>query len=519
MLLLRLHPQCWPVATDLSRASAHRARTTICFYPNRVCDWLFWMIFKSVRLVVLLVSLISGSRADAEQHEGVLPNFLFILSDDQTFDAIGRAGAWSISTPNLDRLAQRGTTFSHVYNMGAWNGAVCVASRTMLNTGRSVWRAYAASERLDAEIQEGRLWSQLMSKAGYETYFSGKWHLQSRAEPVFDHCGTTTPGMMMTDQSVYYRPGKATDDPWTPDDPKWGGYWQDGVHLTQKTADEGIAFLRQANAQSRPYFLYLGFNAPHDPRQAPRRFVDAYPSDTIELPPNFLPEYPYAEQLKVGRGMRDEQLAPHPRTEAAVKLQRAEYFAIISHLDEQVGRVLDELEALGGNKNTIVIFTSDHGLSVGSHGFLGKQNMYEHALRVPLIIAGPGVAANAVIDTRIYLQDIMPTTLRLARAEIPAYVEFLDLVPMMKGDPARHHATIYSAYMGSQRMLIRDGYKVIAYPEIDVLRLYDLEKDPHERVDLAGTWRGKLKLVGLKRALRKMEKQMKDPIITGQFEF
>ncbi|HAV61561.1 MAG TPA: choline-sulfatase, partial [Verrucomicrobiales bacterium] len=108
----------------------------------------------------------------------------------------------------------------------------------------------------------------------------------------------------------------------------------------------------------------------------------------------------------------------------AVKVHRQEYYAIITHMDAQIGRILDALEATGKADNTHIFFTADHGLAVGHHGLLGKQNMYEHSLRPPLIVAGPGIPRGRRIEARVYLQDIMPTTLELAGAPVPDHVEF-----------------------------------------------------------------------------------------------
>ena len=117
--------------------------------------------------------------------------------------------------------------------------------------------------------------------------------------------------------------------------------------------------------------------------------------------------------------VRDERLAPFPRNEYAVKVNRQEYYALITHMDEQIGRILEALDKTGLTDSTYVIFTADHGLSVGHHGLIGKQNLYEHSTQVPFIITGPDIKSDHIINTPIYLQDIMPTTLELAEVDIP----------------------------------------------------------------------------------------------------
>jgi arylsulfatase A-like enzyme len=244
--------------------------------------------------------------------------------------------------------------------------------------------------------------------------------------------------------------------------------------------------LQQASTETQPFFMYLAFNAPHDPRQSPQSFVDRYPVDSIRLPESFLPEYPFKDKIGCGPGLRDEKLAPFPRTEFSVKVHRQEYYAIISHMDQQIGRILKAIEATGKAENTWIFFTADHGLAVGNHGLMGKQNLYDHSVRVPFIAVGPGVKAGARIDRPIYLQDVMPTTLELANTEKPAYVEFKSLLPNLLGGPGEtpNQRPIYGAYLNLQRSIRTDQYKLIVYPQANRMRLYDMKKDPREMHDL-----------------------------------
>lgn len=442
------------------------------------------------------------------------PNILFLFADDMSFETIRALGNDEIQTPHLDRLVETGTTFTHAYNMGAWHGAVCVASRTMLNTGRFVWRARALEPRLNEEIKARRFWAQLMAEAGYETYLSGKWHVQADATQAFQHTAHIRPGMPRDTPSAYQRPMAGERDPWKPWDRAQGGFWEGGTHWSEALADDGIAFLRQASASAKPFFMYLAFNAPHDPRQSPKESVDRYPLETISVPANYLPEYPYMEEMGCGRDLRDERLAPWPRTELAVKTHRREYYALITHLDAQIGRILHALEASGEADRTCIFFTADHGLAVGHHGLWGKQNMYEHSLRPPLIIAGPGIPQGRRIDTPVYLQDIMPSTLELAGRSVPLHVEFKSLLPLIRGERERQYEAIYGAYREDrQRMILRDGFKLIHYPAIDRYRLFDLRNDPEEMDDLAAEPDHAVKLEKLIHDLRKIQQTMDDPIL------
>lgn len=449
---------------------------------------------------VLLTTLVFGS-VDK-------PDILFIFADDMSYEAIGVADMLDIDTPNIDRLAAKGTRFTQAYNMGSYSPAVCIASRSMINTGRFVWEATPPKIRECAK--NGGFWSQRLQNAGYQTYMAGKWHIfGAKAESVFDVVKNVRPGMpadgyaqkvltadghnrkvVPTDAELpagYNRPKDEADyeNGWKPWDPQHGGFWEGGKHWSEVLADDGIEFIEKASEDEAPFFMYLAFNAPHDPRQAPKEFVDRYPLDRVAVPENFLPEYPLADAV-CRKDLRDERLMPYPRTEYSVQVNRQEYFAIITHMDAEIGRMLDALEASGRAENTWIFFTADHGLAVGHHGLCGKQNMYEHSMRVPFVVAGPGVAQGLSINTPIYLQDVMPTTLELAGIDPTADVDFKSLLPLLRGDSrVSHYDSIYGAYLDSQRMIVQGDWKLIHYPGIGVERLYNLKEDPMEMVDLA----------------------------------
>lgn len=439
------------------------------------------------------------------------PNVLFLFADDFSYEAVRAFGHTDIDTPNLDRLAARGTTFTRAYNMGSWSGAVCVASRTMLISGRSVWSANKIHKTTDAERQAGVLWPQLMKKAGYKTYMTSKWHIETDASKCFDVTRDVRAGMPKTVASSYNRPIADQPDAWSPFDKSLGGFWEGGTHWSEVVANHTLDFLADAKQGSDPFFIYAAFNAPHDPRQAPKEFVDRYPLSRIAMPANFLPEYPHKDAIGCSHKLRDENLAPMPRTELAVKTHRAEYYALITHLDSQIGRILDALDASGQADNTWIFFTADHGLAVGHHGLFGKQNMYDHSVRVPFLVAGPGVAKGAKNDASIYLQDVMATALDLAGAEKPAHVFFNSLRPLLNGEKSRYES-VYGAYLELQRAITHEGWKLIAYPKAKVLRLYHLTDDPQEMQDLAAKPEHAAKLKDLLQRLVKLSTELGDQV-------
>ncbi|MBC8356228.1 MAG: sulfatase-like hydrolase/transferase [Planctomycetes bacterium] len=424
------------------------------------------------------------------------PNILFIFADDQTYESIRALGNNEIETPNLDRLVRSGTTLTHAYNQGGYHGAVCVASRTMLVSGRYLWHARQLEKTIKQPEEMDRLWPRLLKKQGYDTYFTGKWHIKADPNKVFDVAQHVRGGMPKQTPEGYNRPIEGESDKWSPSDPKFGGFWQGGKHWSEVVKDDAVGYLETAAKSDNPFFMYIAFNAPHDPRQSPQEYVDRYPLSKINVPIDFLPLYPYMDAIGNSSKLRDEALAPFPRTKYSVKVNRQEYYAIITHMDHQIGLILEALKKTGQEENTYIFFTADHGLSCGHHGLLGKQNMFDHSVRVPMMIAGQGIEAGAKIDTPVYMQDIMPTTLELAGVSIPEHVKFNSLLPVLSGQKKEQYDAIYGAYRDDmQRMITDDGYKLILYPKVPKVLLFDLKNDSSEQHDLSdvATHRSRIK--------------------------
>lgn len=437
------------------------------------------------------------------------PNVVLIFTDDQTYEAIGALGNHQVKTPNIDQLYAEGTSFSHAYNMGSWSGAVCTASRSMLISGMTVWRANENRKKWHDKdsLSIASTWPKMMESAGYDTYMTGKWHVDVPADDIFQNTVHIRPGMpkdavghpqLMENYKDgdprypkimpigYNRPLSTTDTLWDPTDMSRSGFWEGGKHWSEVLKDDAINFIDVASKKDNPFFMYLAFNAPHDPRQSPQKYLDMYPVDDIELPENYQTDYEFHDEIGVGPKLRDEALAPFPRTELAIKTHLREYYALITHLDEQIGSILSELEAKGLDENTYIFFTADHGLAIGSHGLLGKQNMYDHSVRVPLLVKGPNIPSGQSVEQDVYLQDIMASALDVAGVSNANFVEFNSLLPLAK------HATsdgsldaVYGAYLGKQRMVRKDNFKLIVYPKVNTLKLFDLKNDPYELNNLA----------------------------------
>jgi arylsulfatase A-like enzyme len=426
-------------------------------------------------VAVLLLALLSLFCPDAHSQAGSptakKPNVLFLFSDDQRADTIHALGNAAISTPNLDALASRGTAFTRAYCMGSRVPAVCIPSRAMLMSGRTLFRA-------DTALKGQGTWPEQFGAAGYSTFITGKWHNQAasvtrafqqgKAEFIGGMSGHKPTELAVSDISperklVAQRPA--------------------GKLPSELFADCAVEFLQGQKDAPKPWLCYVAFNLPHDPRIASPASHAAYDSARLSIPPNFLPQHPFNNgALEI----RDEALLPWPRTASAVCKELADYYACVSFVDEQVGRILQALRSIGEEEKTIVVFSSDHGLAIGSHGLMGKQNLYDHSMRAPLIMAGPRVPQNRKSDAMCYLLDIYPTLGELAGIGAPEGSEGISLVPVLEGKTEKHRDSIFTAYANVQRAVRDERWKLIVYPQIDKQQLFDLEKDPAETRDLAG---------------------------------
>ena len=311
----------------------------------------------------------------------------------------------------------------------------------------------------------------------------------------------------------YNRPLGPDDHSWSPTDTSFGGFWEGGTHWSEVLRDDALGFIQQASQDSLPFFMYLAFNAAHDPRQAPHEFLDRYPLDKVSPPVSWLPNYPYQVEMGCGPTVRDEALAPFPRTEYALKVHNQEYYALVTHMDQQIGKILDALKASGQEENTYIFFTADHGLAMGRHGLLGKQNLFEHSVKVPFMAVGPGIKGGTQIDAPIYLQDVMASSLELAGIEKPAYVEFESVLSLAKQEEgAAQRSEIYGGYINYQRMIRQGKDKLIVFPKANKLLLFDLAADPEEQMDLAEKPEHRAKVKQLFQDLMRLQQEMGDTL-------
>ena len=411
------------------------------------------------------------------------PNVLFLFADDQRADTIAALGNPVIKTPNLDRLVASGMAFDRAYMQGGLHGATCVPSRAMLLSARPLFR-------VDEKLMRDETWPAAFGKAGYATFVSGKWHNgpQSIAKSFQTARSMFTGGMTnpMKAPLANMIDGKIAKAEIAPQ------------HACAVFADEAIRFLKEH--KGAPFFCYVPFDAPHDPHIVPAEFPIHYDAAKMPVPPDFLAQHPWNNGEMT---VRDEKLLPWPRTLERVREFNAEYYRYISYLDLQIGRVLDALAASPFAKNTIVVFAADSGVARGSHGLVGKQNVYEHSVRVPLIISGPGIAAGKRSDAMCYLFDVMPTLGKLCAVSAPATSEGMEFSAVLADAARPARARLAFAYRDVQRAIRDERWKLIRYPQVDRTQLFDLKADPHETTNLASKPEHAGKVVELRELLKR----------------
>ena len=417
--------------------------------------------------------LILANLAMAEER----PNVLILLADDLRPDAIAALGNPDVRTPNLDRLTAHGTTYTRAYCMGSNSGAVCAPSRAMLLSGKD--RFHLPQDFLvpwgDTTGQPAPpLLPEEFRKAGWRTFATGKWH-QRRNH--FHRCFDDGDAIFFGGMGPHTGLKVHTFDP-TGEYPRSAAQPMSSFSSTG-FADAAIDFIEKQSVREEPFLAWVSFTAPHDPRTPPRKIRENINDEDLTLPPNILPEHPFDNgELRI----RDEELEAWPRTPEALRRHLGDYYGMIEQLDTQVGRILKALDESGKADNTIVVFLADHGLGMGSHGLLGKQNLYEHSAGAPVIISGKGFAPGERTSQLIYLHDLVPLLYRRAGVAAP------DNLHARNPDKRVRDALVLN-YRNIQRALVEDKWKLIAYPRPEtkttLVQLFDLQADPHEMRNLA----------------------------------
>jgi len=424
------------------------------------------------------------------------PNILFLFADDMRADTIAAHGNPHIRTPTLDDLARRGFSFRNAYVFGGDSGAVCVASRAMLMSGRTLFHVQTST------LADAPLLPEVLGRAGYVTFGTGKWHNgEASWLRAFQRGRTVMFGGMSDHTKVPVRdlgPDVLLTPPRT-----------ETTFSSELFANSAIEFL-ESHKGPAPFFAYVAFTAPHDPRQPPEAYREEYYRRLPPVPPNFLPQFPFDNGAM--KGGRDENLGAWPRTERMVRDQLAEYYGMVTHLDGQIRRILDTLEATGRANDTIVVFVADNGLAIGSHGLLGKQSVFEHSTRVPMMIVGPGVPEGRSSAGLVYIHDLFPTITELAGVAAPSGIEGASLQPVWQGSTERVRDSLFLAYTKTQRAVRDERWKLIAYPALGHLQLFDLRADPHEITNLVDRPEHAAEVARLQALMRTWQSRLGDAV-------
>lgn len=445
------------------------------------------------------------------------PNILFILTDDQRPDTIHALGNNIIETPNLDRLVKSGTVFTRAH----CGSPLCVPSRAEILTGTSAF-TNGTLLRGGKGLKKGlTFWPEAMKNAGYRTWYVGKWHTAGRPTTrgyVKSNGLFASGGGKFWKPKVDYKGDEVTGyRGWIFQNDERKLFPEKGIGLTQNIskhfADAAIELINRKSDE--PFFLHVNFTAPHDPLLYPTGYNKKYDPKKMPLPTNYKPRHPFDHGNYEGR---DEKMLPWPRTKDAVQKNIAVYYSVISHMDAQIGRIIDSLKKSGQDKNTIIIFASDHGLATGSHGLMGKQNMYEHTILVPLIFAGPGIPKGEKRNAFVYLRDLFPTVCEMTSTKIPKSVESKSFHAVIQGKSKDVHKQAFGYFTDTQRMVRNQEWKLIYYPKAKRTQLFHLATDPFELKNLANVKKHQATRQKLEMALHQWQRTVNDPILPTQHE-
>ncbi len=452
-----------------------------------------------MRLSKLFLALLLTAQTGYAQQSSKPKNVLILYSDDHSYHALGAMGNKEVQTPNLDKLAASGMLFKQAHVMGGHQGAVCIPSRVMLLTGRLVNRLPGDGGTIPDSIVG---LPEVLRSSGYTTFHTGKWHSDKASHSRF----------FSTGGDIFFGGMHFEKDGGQPH-PTVYRFDSSGLYPASRKriadtfsstlyANNAIRFLNSEVAQEKPFFCYVAFTSPHDPRTPPAAFAQRYNLAHITLPPNFVPQHPFDNG---DMNVRDEQLFPRPLTKPMMQQDIANYYAMISEMDHQVGRILEALERNGLRNNTLIVFAGDNGLAVGQHGLLGKQNLYEHSIRVPMIMAGPGITAGSSYNGFNYLSDIAPTVYDYLQLDQPASVEGKSHIRVFRNPDQLVRKSIYNVYgHWSRSVKSADGYKLIRYnvDGVERTQLFNLHADPWEIDDLSSRPSMQQKVEELSRLLK-----------------
>ena len=422
------------------------------------------------------------------------PNILFIISDDQDAETLDFYGDKSCDTPVIDQLSKDGISLTSAYHMGSYRAAVCTPSRIMLMTGRNLWETEGYNvnypplnyihdveknyKKIDSLDPSYHSLPSVFKRNGYYTFRTSKR-------------GNSYEGANLLFDERYDKTNRENNDL---DGNKWH-------------ADKVIEYFekRKTELNKKPFMVFLGFSHPHDPRRGKKKLLEKYGASNPDppkrinskspvVPINYLPSHPFPYGDPDIRDENSVEGVYLSRSESTIRNEKGKDFACIEDMDFQIGRVLEALKETGEYENTYIFFTSDHGIAIGKHGLMGKQNLYEHSWKIPFVVSGPEIKKNTEAKGNIYLLDVLPTLCEIAGITIPETVDGISFNKVLRGKKNKVRNVLYGAYSGGfkpgMRSIKKGNWKLIKYDVMDgaftmprkvqVNQLFNLNKNPNE---------------------------------------
>ncbi|MFD0861418.1 sulfatase [Sungkyunkwania multivorans] len=447
-------------------------------------------IVASILLIVLSIACKERKKDDFAIHEDTRPNIIFLLTDDQRWDAIGYAGNTVLKTPNIDTLAKDGVYFKNAYV----TTSICAVSRASILTGQYARRhkIWGFSKNFTEE-QLDNTYPLLLRRSGYYIGFIGKYGVGNQL-PV--------------DKYDYWKgfEGQGTFDQKDRDG--------NATHLTDMIGKQATEFLELQRGLDKPFCLSVSFKAPHVegdpgvflPNEA---YAELYEDATIDIPKTSTSEYfeyfpSNFTTNNVARNRWEDRFSTSAQQQESIK----KYYRLIHGVDVVVGEILKKLKETGQDKNTVIIYTSDNGFYLGEYGFAGKWYGSEASIRVPMIINDPrSKVKGTVIDKKVLNIDVAPTILSIAAVEAPKMIQGEDLTKLMADPDTEWRDSFFyehlwkssnDYYIPSTEGVVSGDKKYMKYfmnrDTTDVIfeELYELSKDPFETNNLMGNQDAKM---------------------------
>lgn len=433
------------------------------------------------------------------------PNIVFILTDQQRYDTIAALGFDHMITPNLDRLAQRGTAFENMYI----TSPSCAPSRASLFTG-----TYPHTNGVFRNDEPWQYcWVKDLAEAGYRTVNVGKMHTMPiegafgfHERHVTENKDRDHPNLPFFldnwDKAFFLRgeekPSRVTQRRRNEYGDQLGAWvWEKDETLHPDVFTGQMAkWWVERYPDDGPFFLQIGLPGPHPPYDPTQEYLDMYDGRDLPevIPPDMNAQPKALQELRafhLGEDADGVVHLPEPTPEQS-RRQRAHYYANVTMIDTQVGEILDALEVRGVLDDTIIVFTSDHGDALGDHGHSQKWNMYQSTMRVPALIAGPGIPAGKRVADNVALFDLAPTILQWAEVDVPDWMEAVSLKPYFDDGPDPQRNLVFAEHSndalltGTRLMtMVLDGtMKLVHFVDSDEGMLFDLASDPKELTNL-----------------------------------